>query len=115
MWRLAIAALLAFGMIAQARANLSEDVRPPLQCSPRSCIDPRTGDYLFTHVGSNAFTLAGRGTVSVSGGIRTLTDSRSDRQINANYSISTQAGKATITVQVSPLLRKTFVITQTGP
>jgi len=43
--RLAIAALLAFGMIAQAQATLSDDVRPPMQCSPVSCIDPQTGDY----------------------------------------------------------------------
>jgi hypothetical protein len=45
MRRLAIAASLALGVIARAQANLSDDVRPPMQCSPLSCIDPRTGDY----------------------------------------------------------------------
>jgi hypothetical protein len=37
--------LLALGGPAPAKADLSDDVRPPVQCSSRSCIDPRTGDY----------------------------------------------------------------------
>ena len=46
MRRLGIAvALAAFAAIAQANADLVDAERPPLQCTPISCIDPTTGYY----------------------------------------------------------------------
>ena len=37
--------LTAFGAITQANADMVSAVRPPMQCTPASCIDPSTGYY----------------------------------------------------------------------
>jgi len=46
MKRAAVTALLmASAATAAAKADLIETARPPMVCTPHSCIDPRTGDY----------------------------------------------------------------------
>jgi hypothetical protein len=43
-WGIALA-LTAFGAITHANADMVEADRPPLHCTPVSCIDPSTGYY----------------------------------------------------------------------
>jgi hypothetical protein len=74
-----------------------------------------TGDYVFTHPGSNGFTLKGKGTASLVNGTRTLTDFKADRRITASFLLSQLTGRATITVLIAPGVWQTFVINQTSP
>jgi len=74
-----------------------------------------TGDYLFTHAGSNGFTLTGKGTASVVNSVRTLTDFKADRRISAMFLLTQLTGRATITVLIAPGVYQTFVINQTSP
>jgi hypothetical protein len=74
-----------------------------------------TGDYLFTHCGSNGFTLAGKGTVGLVNNIRTLTDSKSDRRISALFLMSQLTGRANVTVIPAPGVYQNFVVSQTNP
>ena len=41
--------LAAIGAMAQAKADLVTSERQPMQCTPSSCIDPRTGDFTQSH------------------------------------------------------------------
>jgi hypothetical protein len=74
-----------------------------------------TGDYVFTHLGINGFTLSGRGTASVVNNTRVLTDFKPDRRISAMFLLGQLTGRATISVLVAPGVYQTFVINQTSP
>jgi hypothetical protein len=74
-----------------------------------------TGDYVFTHCGTNGFTLSGTGKVGVSNGIRSLADKKPDRNINAGFNGASLTGSATVVVIPSPGLFVTYRITDTNP
>jgi len=74
-----------------------------------------TGDYLFTHCGSQGFMLAGKGTVSFVNNIRYLSDSKPDRRITAGLNMAQLTGRANITLIPAPGIYQTFVVNQTNP
>jgi hypothetical protein len=73
-----------------------------------------TGAYKFTRC-SDGFMLTGTGKVGLSNGIRTLTDSQTDRRVSAGFSTSTLTGSATIYLQVAQGVWQTFRISDTNP
>ena len=73
----------------------------------------QTGAYVYTRC-SDKFTLSGTGTVRVSGGMITLTDSRPDRRINATFLTGQMTGRATVTLKPGPGLSQTISLNQTN-
>ncbi|HWX41847.1 MAG TPA: VCBS repeat-containing protein [Blastocatellia bacterium] len=74
-----------------------------------------TGDYVFTHCGTNGFTLSGTGQVGFANGIRSLTDKKPDRNISAGFNTASLTGSANVVVIPSPGLFVTYRITDTNP
>ena len=73
-----------------------------------------TGQYVYTRC-KDKFTMTGTGVVSTSTGMATLTDSRSDRRINAAANPGTLTGRANITLILAPGVYQTITVNQTNP
>jgi hypothetical protein len=73
-----------------------------------------TGQYIFTRC-SDGFTISGTGIVGLASGIRTLTDLKSDRKINAGYNSGQLTGTANITLIQAPGINQTVRINQSIP
>jgi uncharacterized repeat protein (TIGR01451 family) len=73
------------------------------------------GDYLFTHCGTNGFTITGTGTTGVQSGIQTLKDKKPDRNISAGFNTSSLTGTATVIVIPAPGLNNMYRINDTNP
>jgi hypothetical protein len=59
--------------------------------------------------------LTGKGVVRVIGGTISLTDSKPDRRVSASYLSNQLTGRATITIQISPGVFRTFSINSIVP
>jgi hypothetical protein len=73
-----------------------------------------TGQYLYT-LASSAFSLSGTGVVATRNGVRTLTDSRSDRRVSVGLNVGQLTGSATIYFMQSPGVWQTFRTVATNP
>ncbi|MGH9764825.1 MAG: HYR domain-containing protein [Blastocatellia bacterium] len=73
-----------------------------------------TGQYVYTRC-KDKFTMTGTGVVRTSTGMATLTDSRSDRRINAAANPGTLTGRANITLILAPGVYETITVNQTNP
>jgi hypothetical protein len=73
-----------------------------------------TGQYLFT-VASDGFTVSGIGVVTTTGGVRTLTDSRSDRRVTAEFNQGQLTGSAIIYLMTAGGVWQTFRTIATNP
>jgi hypothetical protein len=73
-----------------------------------------TGDYRFVRC-STGFTLTGKGTVQKVNSVATLTDTKPDRRITANFLTNQLTGRANIVIIQGPGLSQTFVVSQTNP
>jgi subtilisin-like proprotein convertase family protein len=60
-------------------------------------INSTTGAYSFTHCKAPMVTLTGTGTVKTVNSVLTLTDSKPDRKITAQFNLGQRTGSATIT------------------
>jgi hypothetical protein len=74
-----------------------------------------TGDYLFTHCGTNGFTLTGTGSVALVSGVRTLKDTKSDRSITASFNTGSLTGSANVVVISAKGMSTTYRINDTIP
>jgi uncharacterized repeat protein (TIGR01451 family) len=74
-----------------------------------------TGDYLFTHCGTNGFTLTGTGSVALVSGVRTLKDTKSDRNITASFNTGSLTGTANVVVISGKGMSTTYRINDTVP
>jgi uncharacterized repeat protein (TIGR01451 family) len=68
-----------------------------------------TGDYKFIHC-PTGFTLVGKGSISVVNSVVFLSDTRSDRRVNANFLEGQLTGSAVISFIPAPGLSQTFRI-----
>ena len=73
-----------------------------------------TGDYRFVRC-STGFTLTGKGTVQKVNSVQTLSDTKPDRRITANFITNQLTGHAVVTIIQGPGISQTFVINQTNP
>ena len=73
-----------------------------------------TGQYKFTRC-SDSFTLNGTGSVGTVGGIRSLTDVKSDRNIHAGFNPGQLTGSAVIYLQVTQGVFQQIHISDTNP
>jgi hypothetical protein len=73
-----------------------------------------TGDYLFTHCGTNGFTLAGTGSARLANNTQSLSDNKPDRRISAGYLVNQLTGSATVIVIRAAGLTQTYHINQTN-
>jgi len=73
-----------------------------------------TGAYKFTRC-SDGFMLTGTGKVGLVNGIRTLTDSKSDRRVSAGFNTGQLTGSVTIYFNVATGVWQVFRIVDTNP
>jgi uncharacterized repeat protein (TIGR03803 family) len=74
-----------------------------------------TGDYVFTHCGTGAFTLSGKGTITTPNGMLTITDIEAGKNVKISYNTGSLTGTAVITISPAPGLSQTYKITDTNP
>jgi hypothetical protein len=74
----------------------------------------QTGAYVYTRCRDH-FTLSGTAMVRVIGNIITITDSRTDRRINATFNTGQMTGRAYITLIPAPGISQTTILNQTNP
>jgi hypothetical protein len=74
-----------------------------------------TGNYLFTHCGAGAFTLAGKGTITTPSGNLTITDKESTQNVTITYNTGTLTGTAVIQIITGPGMSTTYKISDTNP
>jgi hypothetical protein len=74
-----------------------------------------TGDYVFTHCGTGAFTLSGRGTITTPNGMLTITDIEAGKNVKISYNTGSLTGTAVITISSAPGLSETYKISDTNP
>jgi hypothetical protein len=74
-----------------------------------------TGDYVFTHCGTNGFTLFGKATVTTKSGETVLTDIESDRNVTITYLSNQLTGNAVIILKMGSGLNQTYTISDTNP
>ncbi|HEY6333083.1 MAG TPA: hypothetical protein VI756_27415 [Blastocatellia bacterium] len=73
-----------------------------------------TGNYLFTHCGTGAFTLAGKGTITTPSGILTITDKETTQIVTISYNPSTLTGTAVVQIITGPGMSTTYRISDTN-
>jgi hypothetical protein len=74
----------------------------------------QTGAYVYTRC-RDKFMLTGTGTVRIIGSVVTLSDTRPDRRITANFLLNQLTGRAYITLIPAPGVSQTIVVNQTNP
>jgi hypothetical protein len=74
-----------------------------------------TGDYVFTHCGTGAFTLSGNGTITTPNGMLTITDIEAGKNVKISYNTGSLTGTAVITISTAPGLSVTYKISDTNP
>src|SRR5262249_24280824 len=82
--------------------------------SPITLILTQTGDYTFNNCVTGQ-TLSATGTVRIVNNVLTLTDTRPDRRISANFFLNQLTGSATITLIPAPGVYQTTRINDTVP
>ncbi|HUK90817.1 MAG TPA: putative Ig domain-containing protein, partial [Blastocatellia bacterium] len=73
-----------------------------------------TGDYVFTHCGTNGFKLSGKATVTTKSGTIMLTDVESDRNVTIGYLSNQLTGTAVIVLKMGTGLNQTYTISDTN-
>ncbi|HUK90091.1 MAG TPA: putative Ig domain-containing protein, partial [Blastocatellia bacterium] len=74
-----------------------------------------SGDYVFTHCGTGAFTLQGKGTVTKPNGMLTITDKEKSQSVTITYNPGALTGTAVVTINMAPGVSQTYHISDTNP
>jgi hypothetical protein len=74
-----------------------------------------TGDYVYTHCGTSAFTLSGKGSITTPNGMLTITDVESGKNVNISYNPGALTGTAVITISTVRGVNQTYRISDANP
>jgi fimbrial isopeptide formation D2 family protein/uncharacterized repeat protein (TIGR01451 family) len=74
-----------------------------------------TGNYLFTHCGTGAFTLSGQGTITTPSGMLVITDKETGKSVTIDYNTGSLIGTAVITISTGQGTSATYHINDTNP